>query len=97
MAKSREKRGVSKKIKTDVISMAGTLKSLYKDLQDLNAALNEMMKGTNGSGPYWNGRKARVFYTKAVKNLENNIKDYNYAYNVVNSLAVNYEEAARID
>ena len=38
-----EKRGVSKKIKNDVISMNSTLKSLDNDLKKLSADLKDMM------------------------------------------------------
>ena len=92
-----EKRGVIKKIKNDVISMNSTLKSLDNDLKKLSADLKDMMNGTNGSGPYWNGNKAKIFYNKAVKNLANNIKDYNYAAKIVQSLAIQYEQAALKD
>ncbi len=90
------KRGVKKNIKSDVIKMNTTLGALQKKLTKLSSDLEQMMKG-NGSGPYWNGSKAKKFYTKAVKNLENNIKDYNYALGVVSNLAVSYENAARAD
>lgn len=92
-----EKRGVNKKIKTDIINMNTTLKNLTSHLTKLSTDLKTMMSGTDGSGPYWNGNKAKIFYEKARKNLANNIKDYNYAAGVVNALAIEYEQACLRD
>ena len=93
-----EKRGVTKKIKTDIIKMNNTLKTLDKWLKQLHDDLNTIMGyGAGSQGPQWNGRKAQIFYQKAVKNLSNNIKDYEYAANVVMTLGTQYELVAHND
>lgn len=95
-----EKRGVTKKIKADVVSMNSTLQSLDKYIKKLHDDLNQMMGYATGSGivgPAWNGRKAKIFYQKAVKNLKNNIIDYEYVANLVSTLGAQYEIAAKAD
>lgn len=96
-----EKRGVTKKIKQDLIDMDATLKDLDKYLKQLHDDLSKMMgTSTTGSGvvgPQWNGSKAKRFYQKAVKNLENNITDYNYAANLIHQLDSYYLVVANKD
>ena len=92
-----ETRGVNKKIKSDIIAMNQTLKELDQYMKNLSDDVWKMMTGSGSNGPLWNGAKADKFLRKAVKNIKNNVSDYNYAANIVNSLAGSYELTVRKD
>ena len=87
---------VKKKLKNNVININTSLNNLAKELKNLSGYLDAMMKG-NEDGPYWNGESASKFYTKAVKNLKNDIDDYKAAYNKLNAIAVKYEQLVNND
>lgn len=92
-----EKRGVNKKIKSDIIAMNQTLKELDRYMKNLSDDVWKMMTGSGDNGPLWNGAKADRFFKKAVGNIKNNVADYNYAANIVDKLASSYELTARKD
>ena len=52
------------------------LTKVYNCIKKLNEDLNIMMKG-DSSGPYWEGSSAMMFYEDAVKNMKNDILNYN--------------------
>lgn len=83
-------------VKTIIQQLNSDLKDMNTRLKTLSEQINEMMKG-DADGPYWNGKKAKNFYTKAKKNLDNNIADYQYAYTTLSKLAVKYEQAVKAD
>lgn len=91
---TKENSGIKKKkqLLAEIKTMNNTLHRIYNALQGLSANVKGMMKGDQ-DGPYWNGADAETFYKKAIKNLANNAKDYEAAYNMVNKLAVKAERA----
>ncbi len=83
-------------LKKNVTNINTYMIQLANELQSLSANVNAMMIG-NTEGPYWNGNKAMRFYKKAIGNLENNIKDYESAYNRLQVLAVTVDSATKQD
>ena len=80
------------KVKQSVINIDTNMVGLANELENSNA----MMTG-DAEGPYWNGKKARKFYNRAIENLKNNIKDYVTARNYLNALGVGFEQAVKQD
>lgn len=84
------------KVKQSVINIDTNMVGLANELKNLSENINAMMTG-DAEGPYWNGKKARKFYNRAIENLKNNIKDYVTARNYLNALGVGFEQAVKQD
>lgn len=85
-----------KRLKKNITNINTSLTNLSKEIKNLSAYLDTMMKG-NSDGPYWNGKTAKTFYTKAVGNLKNDIADYRSAYKKLNAIAIKYEKLTKND
>ncbi len=84
------------KLYQNVTNINKALVSLSKEIKSLNSNLNLMMKG-DSDGPYWNGKAADKFYTKAVANLKNDIEDYNSAFQRLQNIADKYNNLINND
>lgn len=76
------KRGISdySKIETNITNMNETLEKLSDDLVKLKKLITRMMTEGENGGKLWTGTNAEIFYDKAVRNLNNNLNDYQAAY-----------------
>lgn len=76
------KRGISdySKIETNITNMNETLEKLSDDLVKLKKLITQMMTEGENGGKLWTGTNAEIFYDKAVRNLNNNLNDYQAAY-----------------
>ena len=76
------KRGISdySKIETNITNMNETLEKLSDDLVNLKKLITRMMTEGENGGKLWTGTNAEIFYDKAVRNLNNNLNDYQAAY-----------------
>lgn len=76
------KRGISdySKIETNITNMNETLEKLSDDLVNLKKLITKMMTEGENGGKLWTGTNAEIFYDKAVRNLNNNLNDYQAAY-----------------
>lgn len=92
MAKGTNKQGLLRNVQ----NLNAILVKLAKEMENANQQLNIMMKG-DANGPYWNGNKAKAFYSKAKSNMKNNAEDYMRALNKLNTLAVKYEQQVKAD
>ena len=90
----KETTGIKNKVKAraNIEKIDENMYLLAKEIKSLNENLRTMMGG-NENGPYWNGVKAKAFYELAVKNLENNIRDYQKAYDRLAAYADRYRKA----
>ena len=84
------------KLKTNINNIDNSLNNLSKEIKNLNSHLDAMMKG-NADGPYWNGASAKVFYTRAISNLKNDIDDYKMAHNKLKLIAEKYDKLVTND
>ena len=83
-------------LKKNIININNYMTQLGNELKNLSSNINALMVG-NADGPFWNGNKAMKFYKKAISNLANVIKDYEKAYNRLNTLATKYETVVKGD
>lgn len=83
-------------LKKNINNMNQSMKNLAENFKKLSTNLNLMMKG-DADGPYWNGTKAQKFYSKATKNLVNDLADYGSALDILNTIAVHYEQSVSGD
>ncbi len=86
--------------KSEIRSMLNSinqdLDAISKEIINLSTNIQKMMNG-NEAGPYWNGKKAKTFYTQAIKNLSNDLEDYKTAYKWLDLYTKEFDSAVYQD
>ncbi len=87
-ANKKESSGVKnpQKLAGIVTKADSNLKFLFREFSQLKENLEKMMIGQDGLA-LWSGEEAYAFFEIAVKNNNNNLADYAYAYNQVSALS----------